>query len=299
MLSSIVVATDGSEASQRMLECVKGLRRVGSQEVALVHVFNVRDVGGLYLSLQEHMLPKLERQAEVLRGAGFHVDVLTPLGIVPHEVNKLARRRSASLIVAASHGASMTSDVLLGSTAHAILQEAPLPVLLVRLEITEEDGGKRCRGACEDLFRHVLFPTDFSDNAEHARLYLEHIVRRTRGRVTLLHVQEKGRIEKHLRHRLEEFNQIDAERLQAIKLRLEQCGAAAVDFEIPYGFPTKIIVERARGNDFSLIVMGSQGRGFIHEVLLGSVANNVARLAPLPVLFVPAPRREAVGHVEP
>jgi nucleotide-binding universal stress UspA family protein len=36
--------------------------------------------------------------------------------------------------------------------------------------------------------------------------------------------------------------------------------------------------------------MGSQGRGFIHEVFLGSVANNIARLAPLPVIFVPAIR---------
>ena len=290
MLSSIVVATDGSEASERMLECAEGLRRVGGRQATLVHVFHVREVGGLYESLQLHTLPKLERQAGELRAAGFAVEIQTPLGIPFYEINRLACERAASLIVVGSLGASLVKEALLGSTAHAVLQNAVLPVLLVRLEILEEDGGRRCRAACENMFRHLLFPTDFSDNAARAFLYLEHIVREARSEVTLLHVQDRTRITKHLEHRLEEFNRIDAERLEGMKLRLEQCGAHSVQMEIPYGSPTQIILERARSNDFSLILMGSQGRGFIQEVFLGSVANQVARLAPLPVLFVPAIR---------
>lgn len=73
-----------------------------------------------------------------------------------------------------------------------------------------------------------------------------------------------------------------------MKLRLERCGAASVEVEVRYGSPTKIVLERALGTRFSLILMGSQGRGFIHEVFLGSVANSIARPAPLPVLLVPA-----------
>jgi len=290
MLSKIIVATDGSEASDRMIECVKDLQRVGSREAALVHVFNVRDVGGLYLSLQKDMRPKLEKQADILREAGYQVDVQTPLGIPFYEINKLALQRSASVVVVGSLGASLVWERLLGSNAQAILENAIVPILLVRLQITEENGGKRCRAICGDMFHHILFPTDFSDNSEHALLYLEHIVRETKSNVTLLHVQDKIKIEKHLKHRLEEFNQIDAERLDGMKLRLEQCGASSVKMEIPYGSPTQIILQRARANSFSLILIGSQGKGFIQEVFLGSVANNVARLAPLPVLFVPAPR---------
>jgi nucleotide-binding universal stress UspA family protein len=290
VLSTIVVATDGSEASDRMVECLKELRRVGSREAALVHVFNVRDVGGLYDTLRESMLPKLEGQAAILRDAGFRVEVLTALGIPFFEIHKLACERSASLMIVGSMGASLAKELLLGSTAHSLLQQASLPVLLIRLEITEENGGRRCRALCGELFGHILFPTDFSDNAEHAFLYLEHIVRETNTRVTLLHVQDEAKIEKHLKHKLEEFNRIDAERLEGMKLRLEQCGAASVRTEIPYGSPTKILLERARSGPFSLILMGSQGRGFIHEIFLGSVANQLARLAPLPVFFVPAVR---------
>ena len=37
-----------------------------------------------------------------------------------------------------------------------------------------------------------------------------------------------------------------------------------------------------------MVVMGTQGRGFFGELLLGSVSHAVARQATVPVLLVPA-----------
>lgn len=290
MLSKIVVTSDGSEASDRVVECVRGLARVGTRRVTLAHVFNVRDVGGLYSSLQQFLLPKLEQQAAALREAGFETDIQTPLGFPAHEIQRIARETDASIIVTGSRGASLLNEVVLGSTASSLLHSAQLPVLLIRIEMILENGGRRCRAACGNLFDKILFPTDCSDNAEHALLYLEHLTREARSQVVLLHVQDQAKIERHLKHRLDEFNRIDAGRLDAIRLRLEQAGTEQVTAEIPFGNPTQIILDRARSGDFSLIVMGCQGRGFLHEIFLGSVANQVARLAPLPVLFVPAVR---------
>lgn len=263
---------------------------MGSQEAVLVHVFDVRTVGGLYDSLKEAILPKLRAQQGFMDKAGVRTTLETPLGIPFYEINKLAREKSSSLIIIGSQGESLLAETLLGSTAHAVLQNAIVPVLLIRIEITSGPNGERCRAACHDLFRHILFPTDFSDTAERAFLYLEHIVRQTRTSVTLLHVQDQTRIEKHLGHRLEEFNQIDSERLERMRQRLMQFGAASVEFEIPYGSPTAHILNQARNGLFSLVMMGSQGRGFFEEVFLGSVSHSVARMAPLPVLFVPALR---------
>lgn len=291
MLSNLVIATDGSEASDRMIGCLDGLRRVGSTNAVLTHVFNVEQVGGLYESLKAGMAPRLEQQRALLAAAGFDVTVETPLGLPFYEINQIANRFDASLIVIGSFGESLIREMLLGSTAHAVLQHADRPVLLIRLEITEPDEqGRRCRVACENLFGHVLFPTDFSDTADRAFLFLEHIAREVAPEITLLHVQDRTKLHPHLSHRLEEFNEIDKDRLERMRERLHSLGAAKVKTNIAYGVPTEVILGCARAPGPSLIVMGTQGRGVFQEVLLGSVANQLARLAPLPILFVPRVR---------
>lgn len=257
----------------------------------LTHVFNVRDVGGLYQSFKARMAPRLERQRSLLLAAGFEVALETPLGIPFYEINRMADHSNASLIVVGSLGESLIGEMLLGSTAHAVLQHAERPVLLIRLEITDaDDEGRRCRAVCSDLFGHVLFPTDFSDTADRAFLFLEHIARDTAARVSLLHVQDRTKLHPHLSHRLDEFNRIDQDRLDRMCERLREFGASEVSTEIAYGIPIEVILERARAAGSTLIVMGSQGRGVFREVFLGSVANHVARLAPLPILFVPRVR---------
>ena len=290
MLSNLIICTDASEASDRMVECVKGLQLIGSREAVLVHVLNVRDVGGLYTSLKSLVLPKLEVQQQSLSQAGFKTAIEIPLGFPAFEIHRLAAQRQTSLIVIGSRGESLADEVLLGSTAHSLLQSAVLPVLLIRIEIILEEGGRRCRATCTDFFKHILHPTDFSETAERAFQQLADVVRETKCCVTLLHIQNKVKIDPHLTDRLAEFNRTDAERLERRRAHLLKCGASAVDIQIPFGSPTELILEQARSSRYSLILMGTQGRGFLKEVFLGSVAHNIARHAPLPVLFVPAVR---------
>ena len=290
MLKNLLICTDTSEASDRMVECVKDLRRVGSRQALLTHVFDFRDVGGLYLQLKRLALPKLEAQQKILTEAGFETSIEFPLGYPAQEINRLAQERSSNMIVIGSHGESLAKEMVLGSTVSAVLQSARVIVLLVRMEVVEAEGGKCCRAVCANFFKHILHPTDFSDTAERAFQYLEHIVSQTKCAVTLLHVQDKAKIESHLKGRLEEFNRIDAERLERRKEHLLKAGAASVDIQIPYGSPTALILEQGRCEHYSLILMGTQGRGFVQELFLGSVSHNVARHARLPVLFVPAVR---------
>jgi nucleotide-binding universal stress UspA family protein len=291
MLSKLLLATDASDASDRVVDCVRHLRGIGGREALLVHVLNVRDIGGLSATVRRAILPRLEAQQQALAAAGFHTQIEIPLGIPFHEINRLVAEHGASAIVVGSHGESLLKEMWLGSTACSILHNARVPVLLARIEITAEEGAERCRAACAELFHHVLFPTDFSDIAERAFQYLEHIVREAHPAVTLLHVQDASKLGAHLKERLDEFNAIDRGRLERMRDRLLACGARSVELDLPYGSPIGILLDRAKGADFSLVVMGTQGRGFIREIFLGSVAHNMARYAPLPVLFVPPGHR--------
>ena len=57
------------------------------------------------------------------------------------------------------------------------------------------------------------------------------------------------------------------------------------------GHPLPAILRVLESQDISLIVMGTQGKGFIKEIFLGSVAHNVSRLATCPVLLIPPASR--------
>jgi nucleotide-binding universal stress UspA family protein len=72
----------------------------------------------------------------------------------------------------------------------------------------------------------VLFPTDFSENADHAFAYVEKLAAEGARRVTLLHVQGRARIDPYLMHRLEEFDQIDLARPEEMRKRLPKAGGA-------------------------------------------------------------------------
>ncbi len=61
-----------------------------------------------------------------------------------------------------------------------------------------------------------------------------------------------------------------------------------VEYRLMEGEPGTTIVQAARETGCDLIVMGTHGRGLLLRVLLGSVAEDVLRRAPCPVMTVKA-----------
>ena len=289
MFKNLLIAMDLSPASMCLLRCMGPLREAGVESATLIHVMNVRNVGGLYISLKNLIEPLLKMKEKQLEEAGFRTRLEIPLGDPAFEINRVAKETNASLIVAGTHGESLVKDLLLGSVAHRLLQIAEKPVLLIPITILEGgDGEKKCDVLCGNLFRHPLFATDFSEPAERAFHYLEHIVAHTHPpEVTLFHVQDPGRIQPHLAHRIHEFNRIDHERLEGLEVRLKECGASTVYKEVEFGRPGPLIVEKIRKGGYGMVVIGGQGRGYMAEAFLGRVANHVVHRSTIPVLVVP------------
>ncbi|MDZ7623831.1 MAG: hypothetical protein U5J96_05210 [Ignavibacteriaceae bacterium] len=65
------------------------------------------------------------------------------------------------------------------------------------------------------MIKNILYLTDFSETTFRAfTFYLEKIVESGARKITLLHVQDKNKIDKHLKDKLDEFDKIDTERLE-------------------------------------------------------------------------------------
>jgi len=287
MFSKALVATDLSEMSDRVIPALKGLRSIGTKEMLLLHCMNMRDVGPFAERLMQLATPALKRQKTMLEQAGFQVEDKIALGLPEIEINRQAVEHQCSLIALGSTGTSMSDEIRLGGVANAVLHSATRPVLLVRLHVQGKDVVSTPEAWSCRCLDHVLFPTDFSDNAERAFEYVRHLARAGAKTITLLHVQDRTKIDPHLKDRLEEFNRVDRERMERLKKELAEDGASQVQIEIVYGLPKAEIIARARP-PVSLVVLGSQGRGFLAELFLGSVSLAVLRHAETPVLVVPA-----------
>lgn len=262
------------------------LRALGAEEVTLLHCLGIRHLEQMQHLLAPLVEPRLNAQKATLEKLGFRVQIELAAGLPKLEINRIAAERGSALIVVGSHGQTMSGELRLGGVASEVIQNARNPVLLVRLAIKTMQDQRRCEAVCPTLLDHILFPTDFSDNAEYAFAMVKELVGRGAKHLTLLHAQDKSKISRHLTERLPEFDRIDRERLQRMKNDLPGY-AGQVDCELAYGNPTSDIVARARKGDVSLIVMGNQGRGLVSEVFLGSVSHQVVRQAPVSVLLVP------------
>jgi len=82
-----------------------------------------------------------------------------------------------------------------------------------------------------------------------------------------------------------EWEEATKKRLVRAVASAEKRGVAATS-EIVWGRPSDALVEAATKMKASLIVLGTHGRGAIEKLLIGSTAERVLRLSPVPVLTV-------------
>jgi len=284
MWEKVLIATDLSKASGEVVECVSHYGKDFTKEAKLVHIISVEMAGGIEETLEKTEKPIIEAQAEKLKAAGIATSYSFGYGIPFVEINRLITDESYKLLVLGSHGKSMAKEILLGSVSDSIIRNLKIPALLIKCPPDKLD-------VCAFNFGgNILFPTDFSDNAKVAFEVLANIACRYNARVTLYHVQDINIITSHLTHKLPEFNRIDKGRLNALKQSLLGCGVKEVNTKIETGHAKQALIREININKYNLIVMGTQGRGWIEEVFIGGIAHAVVRESNSSLLLAPYKR---------
>jgi nucleotide-binding universal stress UspA family protein len=291
MFNKIVLATDVSPAWDEIVACAGEFKSLGCKEVILTHVITVKFLGGLEATLRAEAEPKLEAQKQQLLAQGFKVNVEIPTGLPAYSLNDVARRHGADLIVVGSHGKSLWREQVLGCVTCAVLHRTEHPVLLLNVRIKEGMEVGTCRIVATELLRHVLLPTDFSEIAERACTCVERLAPRGISQVTVVNALDVPGGEAYPQGFQETAEGQAREALMAWKERLLKAGVPVVHAVFDPGHPFPAILKILEAQDISLVVMGTQGKGFIREIFLGSVAHNISRLAPCPVLLIPPATR--------
>ena len=144
------------------------------------------------------------------------------------------------------------------------------------------------------IFRRILVPHDFSEAATHAFRVAIQLARQHGGRLTVLHVVtpyqpvtelpevagwiSDAEIVKGTRRSLDDL----------VRRELRGRGAPRTRFDVQLGNPVTRILAAAKEAD--CVVMATEGRTGLAHLMIGSVAEKVVRLSPIPVLTVRPPQ---------
>ena len=292
MFEKIVLATDLSPAWNEIVACAGEFKALGCKQVILTYVISVKFMAGMEGILQSTARPKLETQQQQLEAQGLQVTVEIPMGLPADSLNEIACRYGADLIVIGSHGQSLWREGVLGCFTCAVLHNARYPILLLNVRLKMPGHPGSCQISHAEVLRHVLLPTDFSAISSRALEYVERLAAKGLSQVTVLNALDVPGGEEVYPPGYQEIAAGAAQDLLAQwKQRLLQSGIPLVNDHFDPGHPLPAILRILESQDISLIVMGTQGKGFIKEIFLGSVAHNVSRLAMCPVLLIPPRQR--------
>jgi len=178
-----------------------------------------------------------------------------------------------SLIVAGRQKRDVLGELFVGSTTDRIIRKSAVPVLVAKYHVLKETVGETTEQYCTNMFRKILYPTDWSPSAERAKYYIPALHRVGASEIIVVHVLET------------DFDLGIKEKLDALEKEFQSQGFK-VQVHLIQGKPYMEINRIVTEEDVSLIVMGSHGKGFTEVIFWGSVSQRVVEYSEKPVLVV-------------
>lgn len=143
-ISTILVATDFSEASDAALTYAKSLASAFGASIHVVHVLEdlaahawttevyVAALPGVHEEMEKQARERLDACLTPAERDTFKAQLALRTGSAFVEIVRHARDVKADLLVMGTHGRGAIAHMLLGSVAERVVRKAPCPVLTVR-----------------------------------------------------------------------------------------------------------------------------------------------------------------------
>lgn len=303
MYRSILVPLDGSPEAEWALPMATSIARATGARLELITV-DVR-LPIVSFALSTHAPADTERTSftDYLHGIEARVSqtglqevrsaVSTAsevrLASIGREISHYADEINAGLIVLTTHGRSGVRRVVMGSVAEDVVRSSHTPVLLIKPQ-----SGASPRMEEPVLFRHVLVPLDASPFSEEVLTDAVELGQLGDADYTLLNVlrppilyampiepwlvpMDEAALNAEQSGVAEYLTRI-AERLTTRKFRAQP--ALVLGSDVP-----DAILHYVRQSKVDLLAMTTHGRGGMGRLFLGSVARQVVRESPVPVLL--------------
>ena len=290
-IQTVLIPTDGSARS------TAAARRGFDLATALdctVHVLSVADssiatgagYGGDSPSIRKRLRETATERVTSLRDEatqrGIEATAVTREGIPAKEIVTYADDVGIDAILLGTSGRGGVARTVMGSVADKVVRTASMPVITITPEAA--------RAETTDAVDTILLPTDGSEPATAAAEFGVELASQVNASVRLLSVIDGSRSSVLSRIRDTESAADEDGLHERATAHLDALASDARDrgvkthVTVTDGDPGEEIVRYAESEAVDLIGLGTTGHGGFERLLVGSVADQVIRTAPVPVL---------------
>jgi nucleotide-binding universal stress UspA family protein len=294
-LKHIFCTTDFSDLSNRAIPYSFAMAKEFDARLYVCHVIGLPTSTG-YGEVIADMVEQQNRameyaHEELIRIVGKQHTEWEPLVSTGHtadEIARLAEKKSADLVVTATHGRSGLKRLVLGSVTERLIRTLPCPMLII--PGTEQD--LPVTKASDFKPRRILIGCDFSKVSTLAFEYGLSLAQEFQAELHLAHVVEPPDYRDLDRSGLEYGKDVSKDFLDYLNSKLEKllpddarnwCSPKTILLK---GKPDEQLVDYADANDIDMITLGVRGQGLVEKLLIGSTTDRVIRRTSRPVLSV-------------
>ena len=293
MFESLLVPLDQTEFSEHSLHTAIALAGESGAALHLVHVhephepdhmlsntqyqfqgLDLEEYDRMHKAREEKYLEEMARRASGPLPGRPSTTLLD--GPVPEAIQRFADQSDADLIVITRHGQGGASRLWVGSVTDALAREITKPILILH------PVGRDTEVSEPTHFESVLVCLDGSEACETILEPVRHLGQ-LGAHVTLLHIVSEQ--PSPLDGREEGTAEWMEGYLRSVARGIEDDCPSVRILVKEERKPATGILSVAEALESDLIVLATEGRGRLNRVLLGSVADEVFRKSPLPVLL--------------
>ena len=292
MFQRFLVPLDGFEQSERIGRWANGLAAGLGAEITLFGAVEpgkagfggrsaTRPSGGwddANYGLEEARR-YLSAVAQKLAPFGGTPQVEVAAGRTTDAILEGARSVNADTIALATRRVSVLARAVLGSGTRRVVLHSTIPVLVANPDalITSESS--------PDVPDTIIVPLDGSELSEKSVPYAMALAQRAGARIvflrsTTLAFASEGSAD------MTAAGRECTEYLARFQAKAEEAGVTA-ECKVTPGDPARAIIDTSKSEEGSIVVMTTQGRSGFRRAVLGSVADQVIRDAPTPVMVIP------------
>ena len=146
------------------------------------------------------------------------------------------------------------------------------------------------------MFKNILCPIDFKPRSKMALKKAIHIAHQFNSRIVLLNIDERFKTKEQMvmsrisvSHLGDEYKKIAVTAKKEMHTLVKDLESETINSEylVRDGVAEEVIVKISKEKDIDLIVMGTNGRDSLSDLILGSTTQKVVEKSICPVLVMP------------